>query len=393
MIEAAERTKGSKPSVIRELLKEAMKPGMTSLAAGNPSVETFPVEEIKKLSEKVYAEYANTALSYGATEGYAPLCETLAKRYREKYNSMTEEDTLQIFSGGQQAIDLITRCFVNAGDTILCEERSYTGALCVFRSYHTNLTGVPMDENGIIPEELEKILKEDNKVKMLYTISTFQNPSGITLSEERRKKVYELAVKYDIIILEDSPYFELRYSGEYIPTIKSFDTTGHVFFVGSVSKIFAPGLRIGFVICKKEYMRTLTIAKQTNDMHTNIYAQILADLYFNNCDVEKHIQECCDIYRRKRDVMMDCIDKTFPKEASHTVPDGGLFLWVTLPENVSGYELCNKLLEKKIVCVPGGAYLMEEHDINALRLNFSVPSIEQIEYAIPIVAETIKEMM
>ena len=239
MTKLAKRMVTAEPSIIRELYKVYGQPGIQSLSAGNPSVDTFPVKEIAEISKELYEECMNdpemvkTLFSYGVTEGVGTLRDALKKRYMGRYhNGNPETDDLQVFTGAQQVIDLVTKCFVDVGDTVLVEEHSYQGAISTFWGYEGNVVGVKTDEDGIIPEALEEALKTEKNVKVIYTIPTFQNPMGIQTTLERRKAMYELAVKYDVMILEDSPYFELRYSGEYIPSIKSLDATGHVIFAG-----------------------------------------------------------------------------------------------------------------------------------------------------------------
>lgn len=395
----SKRMFSAEPSIVRELYKVWAQPGMRSLGHGNPSVETFPVKEMEEISKKLYEEcWSNpkaidTLFAYGVTEGDNTLRDVLKKRYMEHYgNGDPETDDLQIFTGAQQVIDLATKCFVDVGDTVLVEEHSYQGAISAFWGYEANVTGVKCDEDGIIPEALEEALKNDPKVKMIYMIPTFQNPMGIVTSLERRQAIYDLAVKYNVMILEDSPYFELRYSGEYVPSIKSLDKTGHVIFAGSLSKVVTPGVRLGYCIANKAVLAKLTIGKQCQDMNNPGYNQQLAARYIMEHDLDAHIQECCDLYRKKRDLMFEVLEQELGGKATWTHPEGGFFLWVTLPEGISGDAFTKYLIdEKKLITVCGSAYRPDGEDTNALRLNFSVPSEKDIRECVKLIGEALDE--
>ena len=399
MTEFARRMESAEPSMVRELYKVWALPGMHSLGAGSPSVSTFPAKEMEAISAKIYAECyenagtMNDVYAYGVTEGVGVLRDVLRKRYLEHYqNGNAEMDDLQIFTGAQQVIDLATKCFVNAGDTVLVEDISYQGAIAAFWGYEAKVKGVATDNDGIIPEALEEMLKSDPRVKLLYVIPTFQNPMGIQTTLERRQAIYDLAVKYNIMVLEDSPYFELRYSGEYIPSIKSLDKTGHVIFAGSLSKIVTPGLRLGFAIANKTVLEKLTIGKQCQDMNNPGYGQLLAARYMQEYDLDQHIAEICDHYRSKRDVMLECLKKELGGKATWTHPDGGFFIWLTLPEDISGDAFTKYLIDhKKLITVCGSAYRPDGKDVNALRLNFSVPTEDEIRLCIRLLREALEE--
>lgn len=395
MFEFAKRLDGLKPSIAREMYKVLGKPGYISFASGAPSADTFPVEEMILLAPEIYREKGREVNTYGISEGDPQLREALRKRYMDHYhNGVRGVDELQIFTGAQQIIDLTAKAMLNEGDVVLVEEHSYSGAMTAFRAYGGVLKGVAMDENGIIPEALEEALKTTENVKLIYLIPTFQNPMGISIPLERRRKIYELAVKYNKLIFEDAPYFELRYSGQYIPSIKSIDTTGHVLFAGSLSKIVSPGLRLGFAIASKEVLAKLTLGKQQQDLTSCPFAQQLAFRYLDRYDLDAHIQQCCDLYRSKRDVLLQCLEKEIGDIASFSHPEGGLFLWVYLPEGVSGNEVGLYLLnEKKLTLIPGSAYHASGEDIPALRLNFSVPTVEQIEEGVQRLGEGLREYM
>ncbi len=399
MTELAKRMETAEPSIVRELYKVWALPGMHSLGAGNPSLETFPVKEMGEISRKIYQEcdsdtsMVDEIFSYGVTEGDHSLRRVLRRRYMEYYrNGSPDRDDLQIFTGAQQVIDLTAKCYLNAGDTVLVEEHSYSGAISAFWGYEGNVIGVKSDEQGLVPEALEAALKREKNVKLIYLIPTFQNPMGIVTTLERRKAIYDLAVQYDVMILEDSPYFELRYSGDYVPSIKSLDKTGHVIFAGSLSKILTPGVRLGFAIADRQVLAKLTIGKQCQDMNNPGYNQCVAARYMEEYDLDAHIQDCCQIYRVKRDAMMEALESELAGKATWTHPEGGFFVWLTLPEHISGDAFTRYLIDKKkLITVCGSAYRPDGSDVNAIRLNFSVPSQEEIRLCIGLIREALEE--
>lgn len=393
-ITIADRMADMNPSAIREILKVTSLPGVISFAAGNPSPETFPTAEVQEIADEILTKNSITALQYGLTEGYPMLRELTAKRISEKYGIGGPEDELIIVSGGQQGIDLAAKCLVNEGDTVLCENPSFVGALNTFRSYKARLVGIPFDGEGMDMEALEKALETEPNVKMIYTIPTFQNPGGVTLSLARRKRMYELAVKHNVVILEDSPYFELRYSGTDVPTIKSLDKTGHVLFVGSYSKVFAPGIRVGYVCGHKQLVAKMVVGKQCADVHTNQFFTMVIAKYLEKYGLDDHIKACCDVYRAKRDVMLEALEKELDPRIHFTRPEGGLFIWCTLPEGRSGFDACAAFSEKKVAAVPGSAFdAAEWRDNPGFRLNFSLPSAEEIRRGVSILGACTKEFL
>lgn len=390
----SERMRNMNPSAIREILKALSDPTIISFAGGNPSEETFPARELGEISARLYRDRPAAFLQYGITEGYAPLRETIKERMREKYNIVRSEDEVMVITGGQQGIDLCLKALTNEGDAVIVEDPSYVGALNDFRSYRLKLIGAPSDDEGMDTDALEEILKSEPKVKLIYTIPTFQNPTGVTMSLERRKRLVKLAEKYNIIIIEDSPYFELRYSGEYVPCIKSIDTSGHVVFCGSFSKIVAPGLRVGYLIMDKSLLPKITVAKQCCDVHTALYPQMLINEYMHEYDLDEHIAHNCEIYRIRRDEMLKGLDENLDSRVSYTRPDGGLFIWCTLPQGYSGFELCKLTTDRKLACVPGSAFdPQERQDRNGVRLNFSMPTLEQIAAGTKILGDCIKDFI
>ena len=379
-----------KASAIREIFKMVGKSDIISFAGGIPSPEVFPKEEFARISNKILSENGNAALVYGVTEGYVPLLE-IVKELNKKVGVGSLIDQTVITTGAQQATDLVTRALVNDGEGIIVEEPSFIGSLNSFRSYNARLFGAPMLDDGIDTDAVEEILKKE-KIKIIYTIPTFQNPTGVTLSLEKRKKLLELAKKYDCLILEDNPYGDLRFKGEDVPTIKSMDDEGRVIYVGTFSKTLAPGIRVGHVTAHKDIIDRVVVVKQVNDVHTTLLSQMLVTEYINNNDYEAQIKKGCDLYKEKCDLMLKTMDEYFPKEVKYTRPDGGIFLWCTLPENINSGVLFEKALERKVAFVPGRTCNIDiDSPSNCFRLNFSTASNEKIVEGIKILAEVIKE--
>lgn len=384
---------GLKASAIREILKFTAFPDVISFAAGNPAPEAFPTEAVKEITAKILEENPVSALQYSITEGYTPLRDTLKKRLTSQNSFNADMDDLIIMSGAQQANELSCKVFLNEGDTLICETPSFIGSLNAFKSYNVNLVGVEMDNDGINLEKLEDAVKNNKNVKLIYLIPNFQNPTGNCMSFERRKAVYELARKYDIMILEDNPYGEIRFAGKDIPSIKSLDTDGRVIYSGTFSKILAPGIRVGFVSAPKEVIQKIVVCKQVSDVHTNVLGQIIADEFLNKYDVEAHLEKIRAIYRKKCGIMLSEIDKNFSKKITVTRPEGGLFIWATLPDGCDMMEFCRKAVEAKVAVVPGNAFTIHEDDpINSFRLNFSTPTDEQLVKGCEILGKMSKEM-
>ena len=379
------------PSAIREMFKFNAD---ISFSAGSPSQDTFPVEDMAELAEDIFRNDYVAAFQYGITEGYDPLRRLTRERMASKYSVGTEDDSVIITTGGQQGIDLAIKCLTNEGDTVVCENPSFIGALNDFRSYNTKIIGVPLQSDGMDLGYLEKVLKAGNSIKMVYTISTFQNPTGITMSFEKRKRLYELAVQHNFVILEDNPYFELRYSGEDIPNIKSLDKTGHVIFIGSYSKIISPGIRVGFAVVNKKISSKMTVAKQVQDIHTNSFFMILVAKYLEKYDIDTHIKKCCDVYVEKRDRMLSGLEMHMPDSVSFTRPDGGLYVWCEMPAGYSGTELCDYIGRRGVAVIPGYCLdVAEDRENPGFRLNFSVPSLRQIDRGIELIGDSVREYL
>lgn len=392
MISFSNRIGALKPSAIREIFKVLEDPSIISFAGGNPAPETFPAQDLAEISAQIFEKQASKALQYGLTEGYAPLRAQVAQRLKGKFSIGTENDETIIVSGGQQGVELSCKVLCNESDTVLCEEPSFIGALNAFRSYHTQLVGIPMQEDGMDLEKLEQALKTQKNVKLLYIISTFQNPMGVTTSLQKRKQIYELAKKYHVIIFEDNPYGELRFAGQDIPTIKSMDKDGIVIYCGSFSKILSPGMRIGFVCAPKEIVTKLVVAKQISDVHTNLFFQMVVSEYLKQKDIDSHIAEIRTLYRQKNEAMLQKMDQVLPSSVTYTRPQGGLFIWCDLGAGIDAAAFTKKLLQQKVAVVPGSTFLTDEtKPCNCIRLNYSMPSFEQIDQGIEILGKTINQ--
>lgn len=387
------------PSAIREIFKFAGLPGMISFAGGNPSEKTFPAEELAEVSARLFRDAPGTILQYGITEGYAPLRELTKTRMREKFGVGGEDDDVLITTGSQQALDMALKCLTNEGDAVVVEDPSFIGALNAIRGYGLTMYGVPMDDGGMDMDALEDTLRAHPDVKLIYTIPDFQNPMGVSMETARRRRLYELAVAYDCFIVEDNPYFELYYDApEPLPLVKSLDRTGRVIFCGSYSKIVSPGLRVGFCVLDKRLTQKFTVAKQVMDVHSANLPQLLVYEYVKNYDLEAHIRLCRDVYRAQRDLMVAELEKnlagTEARGVQFTRPGGGLFIWVDLPPEKSGYVLFERLVTKNLATVPGSTFdPAARRDKPGIRLNFSMPSAEDIVKGCKIFGDTVKEFI
>ncbi len=375
-----------KASAIREIFKMLGKPGIISFAGGIPSPDLFPTKEWGDMLKDIIDTEGSKALVYGVTEGYQPLRDEIIK-INAKNNIGRDFDNTIVTTGAQQAIDLLVKALVNEGEGVICENPSFIGSLNGIRSYRAELHGIEMDEDGIRCDLVEEELKKGN-IKLIYTIPTFQNPTGITLTLERRKKLLELAEKYDCYILEDNPYGDLRFGGEAVPTIKSMDTTGRVIYVGSFSKTLSPGLRVGFITGHEDIIDRVIVCKQVNDVHTPLVNQMLVHKYITEYDFDAHIKKGCELYGHKCALMLECMDKYFPEGVSYTRPEGGIFLWCTMPEGVDCQEVFKAALERNVAFVPGSTCMVDlEAKNNCFRLNYSTMPDDKIEEGIKILGE------
>ena len=390
----ASRMDGIQASAIREILKYTVDPTVISFAAGNPAPEAFPVKMIEQITAEIMENNPIGALQYSISEGYTPLRNKLKEQVKTRYGIGEDFDELIITSGAQQAIELACKVMCNKGDTLICENPSFIGSLNAFKSYEVNLVGVDMDSDGIDLQKLEEAIKQNPNTKVLYLIPNFQNPSGRTMSFQKRQAVYEICKKNNIIIIEDNPYGELRFSGNHIPNIKSIDKDGLVIYCGSFSKILAPGLRVGFMCAPKEIISKVVVVKQVSDVHTNIISQLICDSFLERVDFDTHINQLCGIYKNKCNLMLENIKANLNPKIEFTQPQGGLFLWGTLPDNVNMMEFCKRAVENKVAVVPGSAFLpSEDYKTQSFRLNYSTPTDEQIIKGIEILGELTYEIM
>lgn len=391
----SDKVSGLQASAIREILKFTADPEVISFAAGNPAPEAFPTERIAQISAELLRDDPILALQYSITEGYTPLREFLKGWMTEKGCFHKEFDDIIVTSGGQQANELSCKVLLNEGDTLLCESPSFIGSLNAFRSYNVNLVGVDMEEDGIDLAKLENALKTEKNVKILYLIPNFQNPTGRTMSLAKRKAVYELACKYDFIILEDDPYGELRFVGENVPSIKSLDTEGRVIYSSTFSKLISPGFRTGYVSAPAPVIQKMVVCKQVSDVHSNIWAQVVAHRFMTTIDREAHFNKLRAIYREKCDLMCGFIESGFSKEISYVRPQGGLFIWCTLPESCDMNAFCTRAVrDYKVAVVPGNSFSIRSDEVShSFRLNYSTPTNAQIEKGMEILSRMTREML
>lgn len=389
----AKRMERLQASEIRELLKLTAQPDIISFAGGLPAPELFPVEEIAKVSHDLVLKEGRQLLQYATTEGRPTLRAKIAKRMAEKYKAAVDPDEILITTGSQQCLDFAGKLFLNPGDVVLCESPSYLGALNAFNAYEPTFMEVPTDDGGLIPEELDKILATTPNCKFIYVIPDFQNPTGRTWSLERRQKFMEVVNKYDLPVLEDNPYGELRYEGEILPSLKSLDTKGLVMFLGTFSKIFCPGLRLGWVAAAKDVVTEFVKIKQSADLHTSNFDQGVADAYMEAYDLDEHVSKIVALYKSRRDLILKTMAEEFPAGVEWTHPEGGLFLWVTLPEGVSARKVFDKCIQMKVAAVIGDAFYPNQKTDRSMRINYSNMPEDKIVEGIKRMAQAIKEAM
>lgn len=377
-------------SAIRAIFALLADPNIVSLAGGNPSPKTFPSEDMARISADLISKHGDKLLQYGATEGFAPLRETAADRNSKLGIGGAVENILPV-TGSSQGIELVCKVFLNAGDTILVENPTFLGAVQTMRSYRANVVGVDMEDDGVDLVDLEAKIKQ-YKPKVFYIIPTFQNPSGRTTSEKKRQAVLELAKQYDFIIMEDDPYGELRYNGTPIAPIKSMDDDGRVVHLSSFSKTISPGLRVGYATADPKIIRKMVIGKQGMDVHTPNLSQALVDAFYREGKYYDHVKKCCDFYKPQLDAMIKGMKEHFPADAQYPIPEGGLFAWVKIP-GINGIELFNTAVENGVAFVPGEHFYADLSGTDTFRLNFSLPSVSQIEWACDKLGKIIVEMM
>ena len=397
MVQFSTRMSQLKGSAIRELLKLATQPDVISFAGGMPAPELFPVEQVMEASMAVLKEQGRAALQYSSTEGYPRLRQQIADRMLAKNNIKTDADHILVTAGSQQGLDFSARVFLNPGDVVLLESPSYLGAVNAFKAAEPTFIEVPTDDGGMIMEELEKILATTENVKMIYVIPDFQNPTGRTWDLDRRHKFMEIVNRYEIPVVEDNPYGELRFEGESMPALKSLDTKGLVIYLGTFSKILAPGYRIGWVCAEDEILAKYNFMEQAASLQASTIGQMETSKWIDMFDLDAHVAKIREVYLKRRDVMLETLKNNLPEGCVCTNPVGGLFTWVVLPESFNSEEkmkeLQMKCLEKNVAFVAGGSFFPNGGHENTLRLNYSCMPEEKIVKGITILCETIKENM
>ena len=378
-------------SDIADLLALTDKPEVISFAGGLPAPELFPIEEMKKVDIAIYEKEGRKAVQYGTTEGYVPLREEICRRMKNKFFVDCEPKDVVVTTGSQQALFILSQILVDMDETVCMESPSYMGAIMAFDPVRPKYIEVPTDDKGIVPEQLDKILASDDSIRMIYVIPEFQNPTGITWPVERRKQFMDVINKYDVTVLEDDPYGEIRYDIDKLPSLKSMDTQGKVVFLGSFSKIFMPGLRLGWIVANPQIVDKFIKYKQAVDLGTSTFGQRQAAYFCQMFDMEKHIKDICALYGKRRTLMYDSMKKYFPEGVTFTYPQGGLFTWVTLPEQLDAKEMMPKCLAKNVAYVPGSIFYPNGGHGNHFRLNYSNMPEDRIVEGIKRLGDVLKE--
>lgn len=353
------------------ILKAAADPQIVSFAGGLPAPELFPVKEMKEAVDRVFAKHGQEAMQYGAAKGVTALRKLIQKHVKDKEDVDAELENVLVTTGSEQVLDLVGKAFVDPGDTVLVEQPTYLCALDVFKTYGANFAGVEMDEQGMKMDALEEALKSHPNTKLIYTVPNFQNPTGRTMALERRKQLAELAAKYDVYVLEDNPYGEIRFAGQHVPAVKSFDQTGHVFYMSTFSKTLAPGFRLGWLVADEDVVNKLTVLKQSADLHTDNLAQYAVVEFLQNNDLDAHVKEISDLYGKRKQLMVDGIKKYFPAGVKYTDPEGGMFLWVEVLGVDDTVALFKECLKHNVAFVPGDPFFAGAAQPGTFRLNYS----------------------
>lgn len=388
----SDKMRNMKPSIIREILKQMSDPTLISFAGGNPAADSFPAADIARFSEELLRENPAATLQYSVTEG-VPSVRTAIRAFANRYEPIAKEnDTVLVVSGSQQILDFAAKCLCNEGDTVAVEEPAFLGAYNAFRSSGARLAGVPLEEDGVDLAALEAVFAAKEKPRFFYCIPNFQNPTGRTMSLAKRRAVYALSARYGVPVLEDDPYGELRIAGERLPSIKSMDAEGLVIYAGSFSKILCPGMRLAYCICSEALGRHFVVAKQCSDVHTNVWSQRVCEAILTRTDIEAHLRRIRAIYAEKARQMVALLDEKCP-HIRHTVPQGGMFLWATLPSGVDMPAFVAKCLARNLALIPGNAFMVDDSaPCQSVRMNYSTPTSAQIERGVEIMAEVLAEM-
>jgi len=395
----SDSARNAKRSEIRELLKLIAKPEVISLAGGLPAPETFPLDQVADMMGDVLRQYGANALQYGQTEGDTGLREELLPMMAEDGLEGLSSDEILITSASQQGLDLASRVFLAPGDAVVCGLPSYLGALGAFTAAGARLTGIPLDDDGMPPDKLEERLvtlrRQGIRPKMLYLVPDFQNPAGVTIPLQRRLDILDIATAFDLLVLEDSPYRQLRYVGDHVPIMKSLDKDGRVFSLFTFSKILFPGLRLGWMVADKEIISRMVVAKQPVDLCTSALSQLLAREFIRSGKLPAQVERTKEIYRKKRQVFLDALEAEIDPSwgIRWTKPEGGLFSWMTLPEGLDARELLNMALQENVAFVVGNAFYCDDGGKNTLRLNFSFSNEEKLVEGVKRIARAVGRMV
>lgn len=385
-----------KKSAIREILKLLKDPEMISFAGGLPAPDSFPVNEIKEISSMILETQGTSALQYGTTEGDAALREMLLKRHNDKGLAAGHEN-LAVSTGSQQALDILSRILIDRGDYVICGLPSYLGGLSAFNSYGAQMEGIPFDENGMRADELDKALKklkdQNQIVKFIYVIPDFQNPAGITMPDARRLEILEIASKYDLLVMEDSPYRDIRFEGDEQKLMYEIDTEGRVITLFTFSKILAPGFRIAWLLANPEIIEKFLLAKQSADLCSPVFVQKIIAEYMKRGLLEKNLVNTISLYKSRRDHMISCFEKYMPDGVKWTKPEGGLFLFITLPEHMNADDIFELAVKKNVAYVKGSVFYCNDCGKNTMRINFSYCDPDTITIGVKRLASVIKESM
>ncbi len=390
MIKFAERMNLLQGSEIRELLKLTAQPDIISFAGGLPSPEFFPVEEMKKVSDKVLTEDGRKAMQYSTTEGFETFRQQIADMMKKHNGINVDKNDILITSGSQQGLDFSGRVFLDKEDAVLMESPSYLGAINAFKTCEPRFIEIETDDSGMKTEQLEAVLAKEDRAKMIYVIPDFQNPSGRTWSLEKRKAFMDVINKYEIPVIEDNPYGQLRFEGESLPALKSMDTKGLVVYLGSFSKVLAPGYRLGWVCADAKILNKYNFMAQSSTLQASTIAQLEVSKFMELYDLDAHVEKIKAVYGKRRQVMLATMEKEFPEGVTFTRPQGGLFTWVILPDYIDATQMARKCLDKKVAYVPGGSFFPNGGNKNTFRLNYSCMDEDRIVEGIKRIAEVIK---
>lgn len=389
-LQFAQRMEGIKASEIREILKLTQNPEMISFAGGLPAVETFPAADLVDVSSRVLRESGDKALQYSPTEGYPPLRRLIAERMNRRLQTSAETESILVTSGSQQGLDLCAKILIDPGDVILCESPTYLGAIGAFKAYEPSFVEVETDDEGMLPSDLEAKLSSIDNVRFIYVIPDFQNPSGRTWSLPRRQAVMELVRRFEIPIVEDCPYSEVRFEGSHLPPLKSMEGADWVIYLGTFSKVFCPGMRLAWLAASEPLFTKFVLTKQGADLHTQTLGQMQLADYLQTYDLDANIDKTIELYRQRRNVMIREMEEHFPSGVTWTHPQGGMFLWVSLPKGLDAYQILDLCLKENVAFVPGAPFFPNGGHENTLRMNYSSSSPERISIGVRKMARVIK---